>query len=61
MKLEPLPNASKRTKDRIKKYGPVFAELSRSSWHASLKCACVLVGNPKWMGWFPIHEIKETN
>jgi hypothetical protein len=55
MKLEAQPNASRRTKDRIKKYGPVFAELKRASWHASLRCACVLVGNPKWMGWFPIH------
>ncbi len=56
-----LPNASQRTKNRIREHGPVFKVRQMSmSVNAMGGVPCVSVESPDgWFGWLPLSEIEE--
>ena len=56
MRLKALPNASKRTKERIKQHGPVF-------WHEAkainaFRPEWLFKSETGWFGWLPLKEFE---
>lgn len=59
VRLEPRENASRRTKNRIKQYGPIFefVRLGNPQCFNGEGAISVRSFNGTWAGWFPRNEV----
>jgi len=56
MRLKALPNASKRTKERIKQHGPVFCLESKAI--DAFRPEWLFRSKTGWFGWLPLKEFE---
>jgi hypothetical protein len=65
MILTATPNASRRTRNRIREHGPVFEDATRDTTGRNRGHVdgqwCVLVRAGHWFGWLPIEEVERTS
>jgi len=57
VKLQALPNASRRTKNRIKENGPFFF-IKKTGDHFFESGILVASEDGDWFGWLPANEIR---
>lgn len=64
VKIEALPNASRRTKNRIKEHGPFFVIRQTANhifdWEVG-PCevaGILLASEDSWFGWVPANEVR---
>jgi len=58
MIIKPKPNASQRTKNRLREHNPFYFISTPRKVFTMDNRTCVLCRSEKWFGWLPIEEIE---